>query len=67
MVTKAGAKKAAKPPWVKAFLKSYKPPTPAELRRRKKAVERAFAIREHLDIRPLTTGELVRQLRDERE
>lgn len=59
--------KATKAPWVAEFLKNYKPPTQTELRRRKKAVARAFAIREHLDIRPLTTGELIRQMRDERE
>lgn len=55
------------PDWAKEFLKNYRPPTQAELRRRKKAVARAREIREHLDIRPLTTGELVRQIRDERE
>ncbi len=65
MVTKPRAK--TPPPWVSSFLKRHRPPTAAELRRRKKAFERALAIREELDIRPLTTGELVRQLRDEGE
>ena len=64
MVTRSRTKR---PVWVTAFLKSYKPPTQAELRRRKRAFERAIANREHLDIRPLTTGELIRQLRDEDE
>ncbi len=51
--------------WAKVFLENYKPPTQAQIRRRKKALQRALEIREHLDIRPLTTGELIRQLRDE--
>ena len=55
------------PDWARAFLKDYKPPTQAELRRRKKAVKRAREIREKLDIRPLTAGELIRQMRDEDE
>ena len=54
-------------PWAAEYLRTYKPPTAAELRRRRKAFERALAIREHLDIRPLTTGQLVRELRDENE
>ena len=64
MVTKPGAKT---PPWVTAFRKRHRPPTTAQLKRRRRAFERALTIREELDIRPLTTGELIRQLRDESE
>ena len=54
-------------PWAAEYLRNYKPPTVAERRRRQRALKRAREVREHLDIRPLTTGELVRQLRDEDE
>ena len=55
------------PLWAQEFLDNYKPPTKAELRARKRALEAALKIRERLDIRPLTTGELIRSLRDEDE
>ena len=64
MVTKPKAETET-PPWVASFWKRYKPPTKAELKRRQRALKRALAIREHLDIRPLTTGELIRELRDD--
>ena len=63
MVTKPKTKPL--PPWAAEFLKRYKPPTAAELRRRKRALKRALELRERLDIRPLTTEELIRSLRDE--
>jgi hypothetical protein len=63
MVTKPRAKKMA--PWAAEYLRNYKPPTAAELKRRQKALKRALEIREHLDIRPLTTEELIRSVRDE--
>ena len=62
MVTKP---KKELPLWAIEYLKSRMPPTKEELRKRKKAFEHALAIRERLDIRPLTTGELIRSLRDE--
>jgi hypothetical protein len=46
-------------------LKSLKPPTEEELKRRRAAFERAWKNREHLDIRPMTTTELVRRIREE--
>jgi len=63
MVTKPRTK--AQPPWVTSFLKRYKPPTSADLKRRQRALKRALELRERLDIRPLTTEELIRSLRDE--
>jgi hypothetical protein len=53
------------PSWVISFRKRYKEPTAADLRRRKASLKRALALREELDIRPDTTQNLVRQLRDE--
>ncbi len=64
MVTKADKKL---PPWAEEYLKSRRPPTKEELKARRKAFEHALRIRERLDIRPLTTGELIRSLRDEGE
>lgn len=64
MVTKP-AKKL--PPWAAEYLKSRRPPTKEELKARKKAFEHALKVRERLDIRPLTTGELIRSMRDEGE
>ncbi len=51
------------PPWAVAYLKSRKPPTKEELKARKKAFNHALKIRERLDIRPLTTGEMLAKLR----
>ena len=59
------AKATERPKWAEDFLKSLEPPTTEELKRRKRAFERAWKNREKLDIRPLTTTDLVRQLRDE--
>jgi hypothetical protein len=64
MATKRQPKMAG---WAREYLENYKPPTQAQIRRRKKAVKRALEIREKLDIRPLTTAELIRQIRDEGE
>ncbi len=64
MVTKADSKL---PAWALEYLESRRPPTKAELRARKKAFEHALKVRERLDIRPLTTGELIRSMRDEGE
>ena len=55
------------PSWAVAYLKTRRSPTEEELKARKKAFKHALKIRERLDIRPLTTGELMRSLRDERE
>jgi hypothetical protein len=62
MVTKS---KTETPAWLASLLKGYKPPTKAELRRRQRALKRALLLRERLDIRPLTTEELIRSVRDE--
>jgi hypothetical protein len=62
MVAKPPAKL---PAWAEEYLRSRRPPTEAELKARRKALQRASKIRERLDIRPLTTGELIRSLRDE--
>jgi len=62
MVTKP---KRELPLWAVEYLKSRRPPTKEELKARRKAFEHALKIRERLDIRPLTTGELIRSLRDE--
>ena len=62
MVTKPRSKV---PPWAASYLASRRPPTKVELRARRKAFEHALKTRERLDIRPLTTGELIRSLRDE--
>jgi hypothetical protein len=40
--------------------------TPEELARRRKALDEALKIRKKLDIRPLTTTRLTRELRDGR-
>lgn len=55
------------PPWAVAYLRSQKPPTKEELKARRKVLRHALKIRERLDIRPLTTGELIRAQRDEGE
>jgi len=55
----------SRPKWAEEFLKNLRPPTEEELKRRREAFEKAWANRENLDIRPLTTTELVRGIRDE--
>ena len=55
------------PPWAVAYLRSHKPPTKEERKARGKVLRHALKIRERLDIRPLTTGELIRAQRDEGE
>jgi hypothetical protein len=59
------AKAPARPKWAEEFLKNWKPPSTDELKRRQEVFERAWKNRENLDIRPLTTTDLVRELRDE--
>jgi len=53
-----------RPEWAEEFLAQLEHPDAAELRRRQEALERALEIRERLDIRPLTTAELVRSVRN---
>ena len=55
----------SRPKWAEEFLKNLRPPTEAELKKRREALEKAWANRENLDIRPLTTTDLVRAIRDE--
>jgi hypothetical protein len=52
------------PGWVEEFRARWLSPSEEELERRKEAVARALEIRKHLKIAPLTTGELVRSIRD---
>jgi hypothetical protein len=59
------AKATERRKWAEDFLRSLRPPTDEELKQRRLVFERAWKNREKLDIRPLTTTELVRQLRDE--
>jgi hypothetical protein len=53
-----------RPQWAEDFLAQLERPSAEELERREKALERALEIRERMDIRPLTTAELVRSVRD---
>lgn len=64
MVTKPNPK-TKKPTWVEAFERRYEPPTQAELKRRQRALKHARKLRKSLDIRPLTTEQLIRAVRDE--
>ena len=59
------AKATGRPKWAEEFLNNLKPPTAEELKLRRDVFERAWKNREKLDIRPLTTTDLVRELRDE--
>ena len=54
----------SRPQWAEEFLKNMKSPTAEELRERRKVFEAAWKLREKLDIRPLTTTELVRSIRE---
>jgi len=54
-----------RPKWAEEFLANLRPPTEEELRRRREAFERAWKNRENLDIRPLTTTEMIRSIRKE--
>ncbi len=54
-----------RPKWAEEFLKNLRPPTVEELNRRREAFERAWENRVNLDIRPSTTTELVRSIREE--
>ena len=51
--------------WGEEFLRNLKPRTEEELRRGREAFERAWKNRENLDIRPHTTTELMREIREE--
>lgn len=46
-------------------MNKLKPPTEDELKRRREVMERAWKNRDNLDIRPMTTTELVRLIREE--
>jgi hypothetical protein len=58
-------KSEARPKWAEDFLKGLRPPTQAQRKRRHEALERAWKNRNQLDIRPMTTTELVRSIREE--
>jgi hypothetical protein len=51
-----------RPKWAREFLASLKPPTKAQLKIRREALELAWENR--ADIRPNTTTELVRSIRE---
>lgn len=57
----------ARPQWAEEFLKEWHPPTDDEIRRRREVIERALKLRETADISPLTTSELVREIRENEE
>jgi hypothetical protein len=50
--------------WAQDYLRRRKPRTVEQLQRGREAFERAWANREKLDIRPLTTTDLVRADRE---
>jgi hypothetical protein len=54
-----------KPEWVEEYLRSLRPLTQDELKRGHIAFKRAWKNRSNLDVRPSTTTELVRSVRDE--
>ncbi len=54
----------SRPKWAEEFLKSLRPPTEDELTKRREVFERAWKLREKLNIAPLTTTELVRSIRE---
>jgi hypothetical protein len=53
--------------WVEEFRKSFREPTPAHLARFRESLAEADRLRARLKIAPLTTGELVRSIRDEQD
>jgi hypothetical protein len=55
----------SRPKWAEEALRSVRPPTPDDLKRRREALARLRKLRKKLDIRPLTTTDLVREIREE--
>lgn len=53
--------------WVEQFRKAYREPTEKELERFRAVLVEADKIRARNKIAPLTTGELVRSIRDEQD
>lgn len=51
--------------WVEEYRKNYREPTEDELRRFREVLDEIDKLRERMNIAPLTTGELVREIRDE--
>jgi DNA-binding transcriptional ArsR family regulator len=54
-----------RPEWAEEFLKNLREPTKEELKQRQAVLRRLRKLREKLDIRPLTTTDLVREMREE--
>ena len=54
-----------RPALAEKFLRDLKPPTDSERKRRSAVIARARKNREQMDIRPMTTTELVRRVREE--
>lgn len=53
--------------WLEDFRENYREPTDEELKGFREVLEEADKLRARLKIAPLTTGELVRSIRDERD
>lgn len=53
--------------WIEEFRRNYRERTEAEMVKFREALVRADEIRKRSNIAPLTTGELVRSIRDEQE
>jgi hypothetical protein len=53
--------------WVEEFRKNFREPTDEELARFREVLAEADKLRARLKIAPLTTGELVRSIRDEQD
>ena len=51
--------------WADEFVRKLRLKTPEELGRHRLAFERAWQNRKNLDIRPLTTTEMIRSIREE--
>jgi hypothetical protein len=50
--------------WVEEFRKNFQEPTEEELKRFREVLEEADELRKRQNIAPLTTGELVRSIRE---
>jgi hypothetical protein len=57
----------ARPKWAEEFWKNWQPPTDEDLARRREVIDAALKLRKKLDIRPMTTTELVRSVREDEE
>lgn len=51
--------------WVEEYRRNDREPTDEELKRFREVLDEIDKLRERMNIAPLTTGELVREIRDE--